>query len=314
MPRSARHKSSEAATYHLMTRVAGSPKFFPLQSPLARGQLTETILFYVGAYRCRIFAFEVLDNHYHLIVQFEKFRELTRVQLEQEAAHLYGQRWKAKTKDWDGPRWLYFNRRLFDVSALMQHINGEYAKWFNREHGRRGHLWAGRFKNPELIDLHAIQECLLYVELNALRAGLVEKPEQWAAGSAYWRAKGQGTSFLAPLHEVFPATSQHTSFEIYRARLYSRGGVVVGENSAETLTDLTCQRKGWLVRPGLFRSRIRFFTEGVVIGSRAAVSDSIDRLRKQGHYRRRRHPISQLEGQLFTLREQRSHAFSATDN
>ena len=297
-----------------MTRVAGSPKFFPLQSSLARRQLTETIRFYVGAYRCRMFAFEVLDNHYHLIVHFEKFRELTHPQLEQEAAGLYGKRWKTKTKDWDGPRWLYFNRRLFDVSALMQHINGEYAKWFNREHGRRGHLWAGRFKNPELIGLHAIQECLLYVELNALRDRLVEQPEQWEAGSAYWRAKGQGASFLAPLHELFPATSQYTSFEIYRARLYSRGGVVAGENSAEALRDLTCQGQEGLVRPGLFRSRIRFFTDGVVIGSRAAVSDSIDRFRRQGHYRRRRHPISQLEGQLFTLREQRSHAFLSTDN
>ena len=187
-------------------------------------------------------------------------------------------------------------------------------KWFNREHGRRGHLWAGRFKNPELMDLYAIQECLLYVELNALRAGLVEKPEQWEAGSAYWRAKCQGTSFLAPLHELFPATSQHTSFEIYRARLYSRGAVVAGGNSAEAPGDLACTGQEGSVGPGLFRSRIRFFTDGVVIGSRAAVSDSIAHFRRQGHYRRRRHPISQLEGQLFTLREQRSHAFSAADD
>ena len=231
MPRTARHKSSEAASYHLMTRVAGSPRFFPLQSPLARGKLTETIRFYVSAYRCRMFAFEILDNHYHLIVHFEKFRDLTPLQLEQAAASLYGKRWKTKTTNWDRRRWRSLNQRLFDVSALMQHLNGEYAKWFNREHGRRGHLWGGRFKNPQLTDLYATQECLLYVELNALRAGLVTRPEQWEAGSAHWRAKGQGDSFLAPLQELFPATQQHSSFEIYRARLYSRGG---GDSSGQS--------------------------------------------------------------------------------
>ncbi len=309
MPRTARHKSSEAASYHLMTRVAGSPRFFPLQSPLARGKLTETIRFYVSAYRCRMFAFEILDNHYHLIVHFEKFRDLTPLQLEQAAASLYGKRWKTKTTNWDCRRWRSLNQRLFDVSALMQHINGEYAKWFNREHGRRGHLWGGRFKNPQLTDLYATQECLLYVELNALRAGLVTRPEQWEAGSAHWRAKGQGDSFLAPLQELFPATQQHSSFEIYRARLYSRGGVTARDNPATILAELPCQEQEGGLRPGLFRSRIRFFTDGVVIGSRAAVSDAIDGFRRQGLYRRRKHPISQLEGQLFTLREQRSHAF-----
>ncbi len=173
LSRTARHKSSETATYHLMNRVAGSPRFFPLQSPLAQRKLTETIRFYVSAYRYRMIAFEVLNNHYHLIVRFKKFRELTRLQLEEAADGMYGKRWKTKTKSWDWGRWLFFNRRLFNVSALMQHVNGEYAKWFNRAHGRRGHLWGDRFKNPELMDLHATQECLLYVELNALRAGLV---------------------------------------------------------------------------------------------------------------------------------------------
>lgn len=173
MSRTARHKSSEAATYHLMNRMAGSPRFFPLQSPLAQRKLTETIRFYVSAYRCRMIAFEVLNNHYHLIVRFKKFGELTRLQLEEAAAGMYGKRWKTKTKSWDLGRWLFFNRRLFNVSALMQHVNGEYAKWFNRAHGRRGHLWGDRFKNPELMDLLATQKFLLYVELNALRAGLV---------------------------------------------------------------------------------------------------------------------------------------------
>ena len=142
--------------------------------------------------------------------------------------------------------------------------------------------------------------------------GSLHLPAQWEAGSEHWHAQGKGESFLAPLDELFPATQQHTSFEIYRTRLYSRGGVVTEDHQASTLTDLSCHSQEEWLRPGLFCSRIRFSTEGVVIGSRAVVSNSIDRFRKQGLYRRRKHPISQLGGQLSTLREQRSHAFSST--
>ena len=57
MARSARHKSTEAAFYHLTNRVAGRSDWFPFKNDQARHKLLDMMLFYVNAYRCRLAAF-----------------------------------------------------------------------------------------------------------------------------------------------------------------------------------------------------------------------------------------------------------------
>jgi hypothetical protein len=179
----------------------------------------------------------------------------------------------------------------------MQHINGEYAKWFNRRFGRRGHLWADRFQNPELLDRKALQECLLYIELNAVRAGLVKRAEQWPASSAWARWQGQAED-LMPLEEIFPEVPIQDVFRLYRARLDQRTG------PPKPATGQAAQPAGSI----RFSRRLRFFTNGLAIGSAENVSQVLARLRAQGTYRYRKKPIAQLCGFLFTVRQPRSHA------
>ena len=193
MARTARHKSSEAAFYHLTNRVAGEPDWFPFEDREASRKLLDMMLFYVNVYRCRLAAFQIMGNHFHFIVHFEKPRPLSREELEESAGKLYGRKAEVKTGGWTDAKWKAFNERLFDVSKLMANVNGFYAQWFNRKFGRRGHFWGDRFKNPELLGLEAVQDGILYVELNAVRAGLVQRPEQWKWGSARWRLTGEGS-------------------------------------------------------------------------------------------------------------------------
>ena len=66
-----------------------------------------------------------------------------------------------------------------NLSLLMRHINGVYTQRFNRRHGKVGHLFQGRFK-AILVDRDAyLLEVCRYVELNRVRAQLVEQPAQW---------------------------------------------------------------------------------------------------------------------------------------
>jgi len=135
--------------------VAGFPRYYPLKDPLAGQRLLNTILFYVSAYCCEIAAYTIMGNHYHLILFIKEFTKLSRSELKSRANLLYGNRTELKTHSWSDEAWDQFNRKLFDLSALMQHINGEYAKWFNKQFDRRGHLWVDRYKNPEFFDLRA---------------------------------------------------------------------------------------------------------------------------------------------------------------
>ena len=267
------------------------------------------MLFYVDVYRCRLAAFQIMGNHFHFIVHFEKPRPLSREELEKSAGKLYGRKAEAKTGVWTDAQWKAFNERLFDVSKLMANVNGFYALWFNRKFGRRGHFWGDRFKNPELLGLQAVQDGILYVELNAVRAGIVKRPEQWKCGSARWRLTGEDQA-LIPLVELFPPDPETDAYSSYRARLYYRGAVPTRDNQAAIPRWILHQeqRRGF-TRAGAYRRRLRFLTDGLAIGPAEKVAQLLEAYRQQGRYRRRRHPIPQLGGVLFSLREQRSNTF-----
>ena len=69
--------------------------------------------------------------------------------------------------------------RAANLSQLMRHINGVYTQSFNRRHLKVGHLFQGRFK-AILIDRDAyLLEVCRYVELNPVRAGMVDAPQAW---------------------------------------------------------------------------------------------------------------------------------------
>jgi hypothetical protein len=251
-----------------------------------------------------------MGNHYHCVVHFEGIRKLSREELEERARLRLGPLWRLKTRHWNSSRWEQFNRNLFDVSCFMQHVNGEFAKWFNRRYGRRGPFWADRFKNPQLLDEQAVQSVILYTELNAVRAGLVKRPEDYRWGSAYWRWAHKKTDLLIPLEELFPAGEKMDSFGLYRALLYHRGAVPRKEGQGVIPAALRrLEEERGFARPGMLRRRLRFLTDGIAIGDRESVCAFLETYRQEGLYRRRKNPIPQLGGLFFSLREQRSHAF-----
>ena len=65
------------------------------------------------------------------------------------------------------------------LSVGMQRLNGVHAQRANRRRERKGHLFGARF-GTRVIDgeKHANEVCR-YVLLNPVRAGLVERPEDW---------------------------------------------------------------------------------------------------------------------------------------
>lgn len=77
--------------------------------------------------------------------------------------------------------------RLSDISWWMRLFNQMIAQWVNREEGIVGHLWQGRFKAVRIMDEVALLACMVYVDLNPIRAALVETLEESRYTSAYHR-------------------------------------------------------------------------------------------------------------------------------
>ena len=69
--------------------------------------------------------------------------------------------------------------RQGNLSRLMRHFNGVYSQAFNRRHAKVGHLFQGRFK-AVLVDRDAyLLEVCRNVELNPVRARIVDAPDAW---------------------------------------------------------------------------------------------------------------------------------------
>jgi putative transposase len=90
------------------------------------------------------------------------------------------------------------------IGKMIQSIGRRYVYHFNRAYGRTGTLWEGRYKATLVQDDVYALACYRYIELNPLRAGLVEHPAQYPHSS--YRHNALGTAdFLIFAHEVYLA-------------------------------------------------------------------------------------------------------------
>jgi putative transposase len=62
------------------------------------------------------------------------------------------------------------------LGKIMQGLNQTYTIWFNKKYTKVGHLWQGRYKSMVIQNNKYLLECIEYVELNPVRAGLSKSP------------------------------------------------------------------------------------------------------------------------------------------
>jgi len=283
---------AEGGCYHLYGKVSAHDGEFPMETRGVRDRFIEILKFYSAAYKVEIMGFCVMGNHYHIVARFAEEIAMSREELQERVKLFYPNSWQ-QSELWDDFKWKAFNKRLFSVSDFMRNINQAFAKWFNRKFKRHGRLWADRFRSTLLMDSNAIRECLLYVELNPVRAGMVERPEAYVYGSAYLRDLGESADkWLADLQTIEEEATPQNARASHRAALYYRGAIPTKEGQgviSETI--LLDAEKREFGDQGLMTKRIKRFSRGLVIGSELVVADWLDRYLKNGFYRRRTKPL-----------------------
>ena len=189
--------------------------------------------------------------------------------------------------------------RSFRLRQAASLFNPE-DQWYNRRHGRYGVLWADRFKSVLLEGGEAVAAVAAYIELNPVRAGLCADPKDYRyCGYAEALANGsslarQGISIVLGQPET--ASWKEVSRQ-YRKLLFVRGSLhtqttqpLFDQATAQSVVD---QQNGELSLPTRLRCRIRYFTDGVILGSQAFVESHFYRLKEKLGYRRR-HPATRL--------------------
>jgi putative transposase len=83
------------------------------------------------------------------------------------------------------------------LPLLMQAMGRNYVQKLNRNYGRTGTLWEGRYRACLVQDDYYLLACYKYVELNPVRAGLVRAPGDYPYSSFGHNALGKPNSFIS---------------------------------------------------------------------------------------------------------------------
>lgn len=90
------------------------------------------------------------------------------------------------------------------VNQMMQALGRYYVRYFNRRHDRTGTLWEGRFKSSIVDSDQYFLVVSRYIELNPVRANMVEYPDDYAWSSFHFNGRAKRIKLINP-HELYLA-------------------------------------------------------------------------------------------------------------
>lgn len=270
--------SGADAVYHCMTRtVNGELLFGDREKEMLRRMLWQVADF-CGA---EILTYCVMSNHFHVLLRIPEQGELSDAELMRRYKTLYPkptqyQTASAKVLELQLQKGdeeaaeirRKLRARMGDVSEFMKTVKQRFSVWFNRNHNRYGTLWADRFKSVLVEGQgNALQTMAAYIDLNPVRAGLVEDPKDYRF-CGYAEAQAGVSSAKAGLRRIW---ADHDSNAVRAHRL-----LLFGKGSAEGQSPQIDRKKalavieredGVLPKAAALRCRVRYFTDGAILGS-----------------------------------------------
>jgi putative transposase len=120
-----------------------------------------------------------------------------------------------------------------DLSNFMKRTNLKYFYHYRKKFTYVGHLWQGRFKSKLIDDDEYFIQCGKYIELNPVRANMVNMPEDYPYSSYRYYSMG----FRDKLVDEDPFYSGLGNNCLSRQRVYSE--MITGQTVSDKLLDLT---------------------------------------------------------------------------
>lgn len=155
-------------------------------------------------------------------------------------------------------------RRERALPLMMQAVGRTYVRTFNQRHGRTGTLWEGRYRSTLIQTERYLLACMVYIDLNPVRAGMVSQPHEhlWSSHAHYI---GQRVDRLITPHPLI-WTLGNTPFarEAAYAELVQAG---LNEDQARALTQSVLS--GWALGETSFVADLQKQTERRVVKGRA---------------------------------------------
>ena len=244
-----------------------------------------------------------------------------------------------------------YTYRMHNLSEFMKTVLQRMTRWFNTMHQRKGTLWEERYKSVIVESGIAARTMAAYIDLNPVRAGMVREPAEYR-WSSYGEAIGGGRrgngkkareglvrACLSHQGAGFEAEKWQEAEKIYRKmmglaleRKSGRAGEEVKATKEKRLRAVTAKSLQGGEKPDpnatkiddndtvlaelreaeMLLYRIRYFTAGAVIGSKAFVNEAFAAARERFSTKRKdgaramKGVAAAAKGQLWSMRDLRT--------
>ncbi len=263
MPRTARLIiKEEPATYHVMSRTALDGFVI---TDVEKEYLLNLIIRFSSIFFTEILGFCIMGNHFHLVVRMIPGDYFSDEDIVQRYQRCYGK---------DSSKHLllsdqipFFREKWASISNFIKAIKQRFSCYYNKLHHRYGYFWGDRFKSVIVEDGQTLINCLAYVDLNPVRASLVDKPEayRWCSLGYLIQANNRGKFISLDFGLVDKGYQNYEELvSAYREFVYDKGEI--GEPELNSIGHKLSKRD-------YFRYRCRYFTDSGIIGTKAFVNN-----------------------------------------
>lgn len=302
--RHSRIKADGAGYYHCMSRIieqrmilgkAEKERFLKLMFNLAAfGDLS-------------ILTYCVMTNHFHILIHVPQRQDVTddvlirrlrfimpHYQVELIARQLQDYRSQSNDAAAESLK-NQFTYRMYDISEFFKALKQQFSQFYNAGNDRRGPLWEQRFKSV-LVEpsVKTLLTVAAYIDLNPIRAGLTSDPKDYRF-SGYGAAVGGSMNARLGLRQLMSIGKDRARISwgdiqrTYRRHLYMRGqqkgrdpeGRPVRQGFTPEQIQAVVKADGRLPLQEALRCRVRYFSDGLVLGSQAFVDSIFARYRSQ---------------------------------
>lgn len=225
MPVARKHliRLDQTRLYHCTSRcvrrafLCGFDKHSGLSFEHRRSWLQSTMMKLNLAFCIELVGYAIMSNHYHMVLRvdisqlqklsdndvIDRWRLLHKLPASVRRFRLGEQLSRKETievhkylKNW--------RQQLISISKFNGYLNEYIARKANKEDDCTGRFWEGRFHSQAILDNTALLKTLVYVDLNPVRAGQCDRPENADFTSLAHRMKNNPDSILTPFSETSP--------------------------------------------------------------------------------------------------------------
>lgn len=303
--------------YHAMSRTVGGEIFFDD----VEKEALKTLIWKLARFcKIRVLTYAVMGNHFHVLLEIPDKEKITEEfsgpegeeRLLTHVGCLYSKsavaslrselkRLREQERHSDAAAVIdSIITRMADLSRYMKEVKERFTRWYNKRRGRKGTLWMDRFKSVIVGNGEALRTMALYIDLNPVRAGIVKDPADyrwcgWGEALGGSRRAKRGTCRIMECAVDSWEQGKPNARTNYKAALES---ILDGErintpsgdasptpvakssdSSPKTTTESKAKPSSEL--RSLLLHRVRYFTDGAVIGSKRFVESIFEANRKQ---------------------------------